>query len=128
MIQSLIGTDGAVINRIKDVFGNTCEYGERVDLCDVPYGSEGSVQYKVELTGTPSSLARVVVTVWGDLRDYDDAEEIVEWLKGTVKELNKQGIGIRGGAFHIEVESQKDVYLLWGDRQEWFTYTIEKGN
>lgn len=115
MIQ--FGTDGAVINQVKSIFGNTYSYEDKRsvrDVCTVPCGSEGSVQYKVKLTGTPSSLARVVVTVWGDLRDYDDTEEIVAWVKGVVKKLNEKGIGVRGERFILKL-SLKRMCIFCGE-------------
>lgn len=46
----------------------------------MPTGSEGSLQRLVWVNPDKSRLARYVVTVFGDLRDYDDHEAIKEWF------------------------------------------------
>lgn len=47
----------------------------------LPAGSEGSLRYSINEYG--GGLPWVIITIWGDLRDYDinDAEEIKVWWK-----------------------------------------------
>jgi hypothetical protein len=95
---------------LSEAFGRTCEFDDPPSvwkLCTVPCGSEGSVQYKIDRTGTGNSLAWGVVYVWGDLRHYQDAQEIYEWLKKSC--ANK---AVRGCAVKIEIEYGKS-YLVY---------------
>lgn len=47
----------------------------------MPAGSEGSLQRAVWVNPDRSCAARYVVTVFGDLRDYEDHEAIKEWFE-----------------------------------------------
>ncbi len=76
----------------------------------IPAGSEGSIQYRIELTGDASHLSRVTVVFWGDLRDFEDADvatRLKPWL-GRVIDVpfaHKPGIcGVRQGVFQAVVE------------------------
>ena len=46
----------------------------------VPVGSEGSLQRLVWVNPQSHVMARYVVTVFGDLRDYDDHEAVHGWF------------------------------------------------
>jgi len=66
-----------------------------------PVGSEGPIQYRVVNTGDENSLAWGLVYVYGDLRDFGDAEvpEIIAWLQNACKDLM-----IRSCCVKIDVE------------------------
>jgi len=94
---------------IESSFGKTCEYDSPEsarESCTVPCGSEGSVQYCVEHTGGEHSLAWGCVYIWGDLRDYSDAQEIYKWLKTATKSLL-----IRSCVVKIDIEYQKSYIV-----------------
>ena len=69
------------------------------DSCSVPLGSEGSIQYSVSHTGDQSSLSWGIVDIWGDLRDYSNAQEIYEWVKKACI-----GLFIRSCSIKVDVE------------------------
>jgi hypothetical protein len=46
----------------------------------MPFGSEGSLQRTVWVNPCRSHAARYTVTVFGDLRDYEDHEAIHQWF------------------------------------------------
>ena len=47
----------------------------------LPFGSETSLKMVVWENPYKSSLAGYTVSIFGDLRDHDSADEIVEWFK-----------------------------------------------
>jgi hypothetical protein len=86
------------VESIKKLLGHTCGFdspSEGWKVCTVPCGSEGSIQYLVHEYS--DGLPWVVVTIWGDLRDFGSGEQIEEvkkWFYGICKEypLVRQGI------------------------------------
>lgn len=48
----------------------------------MPLGSEGSLQKHVWINPDVSHLAAYTVSVFGDLRDHDDVQGIIDWFKG----------------------------------------------
>ena len=62
--------------RMRDDWDEYREHPERF----MPTGSEGSLQRLVWVNPERHSAARWVVTVFGDLRDYDDHEAIHKWF------------------------------------------------
>jgi hypothetical protein len=65
----------------------------------VPTGSEGSLKRLVWVNKDRSSAARYTVTVFGDLRDYEDADKIKEWFEAVCSKCY-----IRQAVCHCEVE------------------------
>jgi len=109
---------------IEKVMGKTVSYDspkEEWDKCTVPCGSEGSLQYKVDIHGTRSSLYRGTVTIWGDLRDYDNVNELVSWFKKVIGSFNISKdfpFGIRDAVMSIDVEgSSNRVICYWNDKE-----------
>ena len=72
-------------NMIKKVMGQTLEFGEAPDpnTYYLPYGSEGSLHYEIIENPNETSIAAYTVTVFGDLRDYTDADAIIEWFESV---------------------------------------------
>jgi enterochelin esterase-like enzyme len=97
--------------------GKTCTFDDDEkawDECDVPCGSEGSLNVLVWENPHKSSLAKYTVTVFGDLRDYDDKEEIIQYFNRIIK--NQM---IREAFFVIDVEgSEPDKYHYDGVSEE----------
>lgn len=56
----------------------------------LPYGSEGSLKMSVWESPDRSYIAAYTVSVFGDLRDHDSIEEIINWFDEKCK-----GISIR---------------------------------
>ena len=56
--------------------------------CNMPMGSEGSLEYKVLENPNPDCLAAYNIIIWGDLRDFGVAEiqDIKEWWDRVLKE------------------------------------------
>jgi len=80
--------------------GIACSFtdtSEQWDKCNIPCGSEGSLT--ISTWKDPSgSAALYTVTIFGDLRDYDDAQEIIDYFKRITKRQ-----AVRQACFAIEV-------------------------
>jgi len=122
--------------RIEKMFGIPCKFstvqgesdeelierwGKEYRLCNVPCGEEGSVLWEFTRTGSSSDISRGIVSIWGDLRDYDNEDEIIKWFKSVIKKFsaghNKYGFDIRDAVLSIEVEfkNTKTVLVCTGD-------------
>ncbi len=73
---------------------------------NVPHGSEGPLQIVVNVS---RGFGRVdtVVTVWGDLRDYDDEAEIMTYFTSIIP-TPQQGAFIGEGVVSIRIEEYGD--------------------
>lgn len=114
------GLPGAIqdhtVENVKKYLGNTCEFfseREDWDKCNVPCGSEGSLQYKVLEVG--GGLIWLTVAIWGDLRSYDNVTEIKEWFERVT---HIKGLSVRGAVLEIEVENQATIVLQFKQEVE----------
>lgn len=53
----------------------------------LPMGSEGSLQKSVWINPNDSHCSRYTVSIFGDLRDHDSCDEIIEWFENKCKAL-----------------------------------------
>ena len=77
----------------------------------LPCGSEGSLTMHVWINPNPCSMAAYTVSIFGDLRDHDDVDEIISWFKEKCQEL---GDSIRQAVITVENEQygmQTKTYL-----------------
>ena len=58
----------------------------------LPMGSEGSLQKSVWINPDDSCCPRYVVSIFGDLRDHDSADEIIEWFKSKCEFINDEEV------------------------------------
>lgn len=63
------------------MWDEACEHPERF----LPLGSEGSLTMSVWVNPDIVSLASYTVSIFGDLRDCDDPEVIIDWFKKKCK-------------------------------------------
>lgn len=122
-VNAVIRFDGIKGRTPDPNLGYTYHYNdppENSNRCDVPCGSEGSLQYKlIELSG--EGLVRFVAVIWGDLRDYNDVEVIEEYLKRITKSQL-----IRSGIAEIVVERGKTRVLRYNqEKEDWETILEE---
>lgn len=76
--------DGSNVKRIKEIVKDS-----------LPYGSEGSLKFEVCESPEHSSIAAYVVSIFGDLRDFDSSSEVIDWFKGVcckIDEMNSDDI------------------------------------
>lgn len=68
---------------IKRVLGPIARFNgpeEDWDACTLPIGSEGSLEYDIWENEDPCFMAAFTVSVFGDLRNYEETESIEEWF------------------------------------------------
>lgn len=83
------------------------------DACDVPCGSEGSLQYQIIENPHLTATAAWVAVFWGDLRNFGenaekDVQTIVDYFERIVK-----GAHLRGGVFDVQVEGGPQRTFGW---------------
>ena len=72
------------IESLEELIGSTCSFAdshEKLDMCGVPCGSEGSIEYHIIENPEQNHLAKYVMVFWGDLRDYENLAEIETWFR-----------------------------------------------
>ena len=115
-VAGVIRFDGLLNMTPKPNLGKTVVFEdpeEKWDKCNVPMGSEGSLEHNLITNPHESSMAKWVATIWGDLRDYDNADEIIEYFKRITK-----GQMVRNGVFTINIEGSPDRTFIHGEN-EW---------
>lgn len=65
---------------VEKIIGPVCLFEKWNENSKLPTGSEGSIEYNVIQSKDESSIARFTVVFYGDLRDYDDLQEIKQWF------------------------------------------------
>ena len=83
------------------------------DAKDIPCGSEGSLNAELWTNPSENSLSAFTVSIFGDLRDYDDVDEIVKYLN----QITEGGL-VRSGVCEIDVEF-KFTYLYHYVNEKW---------
>ena len=66
------------------LIGEEWQYGDAFYVTSndfLPDGSECSLQKSVWEDTDSSNIARYTVSIFGDLRDHNDPQEIIEWFK-----------------------------------------------
>lgn len=53
----------------------------------LPMGSEGSLKMQIWANPDMHSMAAYTIAIFGDLRDHDSAQAIVDWFKDKCSEL-----------------------------------------
>lgn len=93
---------------LKDL-GKTVRYDDDdYDDCTVPCGSEGSLHTSLWVNPESCSVPAYTATIWGDLRDYDDIQEIVAYLMRIC-----EGREVRSGVAEINVEGTNIVVMRY---------------
>lgn len=87
---------------IIKVLGEIYRFGDEYKDTILPCGSEGSLQYEL-LGGENEHAAVYVIPIWGDLRDYgedmDKIQYIEDWFNNACSQLDirQATITIEGG-------------------------------
>ena len=100
-IDDLRFSDDQTIPDWDEIFGKECLFhspSEVWDDCEkhpekyLPCGSEGTLQKTAWINPDSHMVAAYTVTIFGDLRDYDSPDKIIEWFK---EKVDPSKIGIR---------------------------------
>ena len=102
------------IDKIKKLVGNPVSFDdseEKWDACNIPRGSEGSIQFVFWANPDLHHMASFVVGIFGDLRDFgiEDVPKIKEWFERVTK---GKEIMVRNAILEICVESQEEPIIL----------------
>ena len=112
------------IIRVDEVYGYKADAGMLRDLfktciydssekefaeCNVPCGSEGSLQVSIWTNPSEYGVDRYTVSIFGDLRDYEETrhQEIVEWLNHMIQDKE---LMIRDGVLTINGKTYRYEY------------------
>lgn len=99
------------------IFGKECLFYASRDKWDdamehpekyLPMGSEGSLRKIVWTDPNLSHVAAYIVSIFGDLRDHDSPESIVEWFK---KIINSDTIDVRQACITV---TNGYTIMTWG--------------
>lgn len=86
---------------IEKIIGKPCLYNDWYPETTIPCGSEGSLEYSIHENPNKHALAAYVVSIWGDLRDYDNVDAIGEWFKDICVKCG----AVRNAVIQIECEN-----------------------
>lgn len=109
---------------LKSILGPTfsyCDSVEKFEKCKaegLPIGSESSIQYRINIYGEEGSMDRGTIVIWGDLRDYDNVDEIRMWFFKSLAALqfDVSTFDVREAVLVIDVEfSGKKIVLLYDE-------------
>lgn len=97
-LKENIKADDYTLDDFHNLIGKECLWGcSNKTLEDfeenpddyLPMGSEGSLQLSLWINPEKDCSFSYVVSIFGDLRDHDDANEIIEWFKKKLKSIEK---------------------------------------
>ena len=97
-------------NKEPDV-GIACSYDDEENMwnsCNIPCGSEGSLQISIWTSPSKASIAKYTVSIFGDLRDYDSEQEIIEYFD----RITKNEV-VRQATFTIKTNDNKTRTFVW---------------
>ena len=83
--------------------------------CNMPSGSEGSLDYRIIRNPDPHAMSAYTVVIFGDLRDFgkEDKEELVNWWNRVLKECGM----IRQAVLQAIFEDEKEPLILQSEMQ-----------
>lgn len=103
----------AYCNAINESFEHPDEW--------LPAGSEGTCEMQVYEEPDPCSMSAYTVSIYGDLRDVDTGEHIIEWFKGKLSNeaLENKRFWVRQAVITVEEEASGNTLLwAWGEGEQ----------
>lgn len=116
-VAGIIRVDGFGINPDFDkIMGKELRWGssdwehaEMFPMDYMPFGSEGSLSKSIWKNPDSSSMAMYTVSVFGDLRDYEDSQAVIDWFIEVCDKL-----WIRQAVITVHTEGQKPLNYVYG--------------
>ena len=100
-----------------EIIGKECLFESPIEVwndCEkhpekyLPMGSEGSLQKSVWVNPNTSCMAAYTVSIFGDLRDHDDPQEIVDWFEELCV-----GLPVRNAVITVRNECNGTVNFVY---------------
>jgi hypothetical protein len=98
----------------KELLGNTASFDDDEkawDKCNVPSGSEGSIQFNFWKNPDLHHIAAFGVHIFGDLRDFGDDELVERIKKWFEKVTTAKNVIVRSAILEIAVEGSEPIIL-----------------
>lgn len=114
VVEGLIGCWGHTVDELNEFPDDGLEKEEAYGYypTPMPMGKEGTLYYKVYRIGRKDSSNNALVTLWGNLKEYDVEminECLVPFFASLVTRLELCNVFVRGMAVEIRLE---DMQLL----------------
>lgn len=79
----------------------------------MPCGSEGTLQKSVWINPEKSDMAAYTISIFGDLRDYEEPQPIIDWF---IKVCDRCG-WIRQATITVETEGQETLNYVYKNKE-----------
>lgn len=106
--EKLIGKEVRFSDEL-DIWADAHKHPEKY----LPMGSEGSLRMSVWTNPDIGHIARYTVSIFGDLRDYDTPETIIEWFK---KKCENEGLWVRNAVISAQCDLQEPLTWTYIDQ------------
>lgn len=97
------------IGNTYDPYSNDEVVDNRLSNFLMPFGSEGSLNFSVWKNPHKNSFPTYTVSIFGDLRDYDNVDELINYFKKITVDSGEM---IRNAVMEIAVEGSDEIILL----------------
>lgn len=102
-------------HKVEEILGRIITFDKLEAESDttLPLGSEGTIEYQLVSYGWGNDLANSSVLIYGDLRDYENLGNVIDWFRGVIRNIQTNvdvlGFMVRQGVIEAYVESQRGV-------------------
>lgn len=122
-LEKIIGPTYLPFYEEYDIINDWLNVGyEEKDKVKLPTGSEGSLRVEVIRNKDDHAIASHIISIYGDLRDFDSYDEIQNWWYKLCKDLEDKdkcrAVGIRQAICQVEVEGAQPVQMVFFKNKE----------